>query len=404
MEKSASNNSAVPTMSVMEAECHHMYYSNFLGGKYEKGTFDDENRSFTLLCSKCRINAIGQPWLELPQLVQIPSNFKERCPGKLLIRVQDCRDIITSVVAHSCDVEDQVSMGEILVRQHVDRKIDEETAENMSVNSFCVKKLEVLADDRCPITLFGPCPQQPWMKSEDVNRLVELLKLAPKRFFQNTAGGRDGSKNVRQYAKNLSEYKEIHDLVEKCMSRYILWVQEKYPALKHYKLSVLKSSPEAKSQYELCNDRLHSDYPHSVNLRPPHERPMSLLVALDGFLFLYMRDRNNKRSMIVEQLVYPGQALAFTNYLPHAGGRNTSVKSTYRLFAYMVSDKADIPHNTVNHFNWKRGNNAFEDTLCEVNETVLEKDLDVQGNEVMMTRNRQNKAGRYTTRVDKYTK
>jgi hypothetical protein len=205
---------------------------------------------------------------------------------------------------------------------------------------------------------------------------------------------------VRQYARNLNECKEIDILVEKCMSRYIQYVQEEHPALKHYKLSVLKSVPNAKSQYELTNNRLHSDYPHGVNQRPPHERPMSMLVALDGFLFMYLRDRSNPRSMIIEQFVYPGQAVAFTNYLPHAGGRNNSMRTTYRLFAYMVSDKADIPFNMVNHFDWTCQDNASEDTLREVNETLLEHNLDVQGNEVMMAR-KKNKAGRYTTHADK---
>ena len=190
----------------------------------------------------------------------------------------------------------------------------------MSVNSFCVERTKVLPDNRSPISLFGPCPQQPWMKVEDVRRLRELLGSAPKGLFQTTAGGRDGNKVVRQYAKNLSEYKDIHCLVEKCMLPYIQYVQERHPAMKHYKLSVLRSTPSSKSQYELANNRLHSDYAHGVNERPPHERPMSLLVALDGFLFKYLSDRNHTRNMIVEQLVLPGQALAFTNYLPHAGG------------------------------------------------------------------------------------
>lgn len=148
------------------------------------------------------------------------------------------------------------------------------------------------------------------------------------------------------------------------MLGYIKLVQKDYPKLQHYKLSVLKSLDGAYTQYQGCNYRLHSDYHHHVNVRPPDQRPISVMVALDEFEFLYLKDRRDRRGDIITQKVHPKQMIAFTNYCLHAGGANDSGKVCYRLFAYMVSNRDDIPMGNVYYYKWRSINkNPMDDVL-----------------------------------------
>ena len=116
--------------------------------------------------------------------------------------------------------------------------------------------------------------------------------------------------------------------------------------------AIVRSDVGAGSQYEGCNRRLHSDYFDCVNKRPPLERPMSLLVALDEFEFMYLWNRQDSRKKIDTIIVRPGIGLAFTNYCLHAGGKNKSGKVCFRLFAYLVSDPVDYPNGEINYGDW----------------------------------------------------
>lgn len=136
------------------------------------------------------------------------------------------------------------------------------------------------------------------------------------------------------------------------MSGYIAYIQKLYPSLKYYKLAVLKSLDGACSQYEGCNYRLHLDYDDLVNTCPPEQRPMSIMVAMDEFEFLYLKNRMDCRKDVIKQRIYPNQMVAFTNYCLHAGGCNDSGKVCYRLFVCMVSNPDDIPQGKVRHYTW----------------------------------------------------
>ena len=234
-----------------------------------------------------------------------------------------------------------------------------------------VGDVDVVRDDRPPFMLFMDNPQSPYIDDSDKRELMRLLEQDSHSMFAGLVGGRIGGVTQRHYTSNLKSFPDVYNLVERCMSRYIAEVQTKYPKLKHYKLAVVRSAPNAKSQYEGNQNRLHSDYDCIVNLRPPHERPVSLMVALDEFNFMYLHSRAHARKQIITQSVKPGQAVAFTNYCLHAGGPNDTNEYRHRLFAYMVSHIVDLPDNRVYNFHWKRVNeDEGDDVLVETEHQV----------------------------------
>jgi flagellar basal body-associated protein FliL len=210
----------------------------------------------------------------------------------------------------------------------------------------------VQADNRIPLHLFGESPEVPWLQPQDIEELKRLFQLHDKTLFARLVGGSAGGKTIRQYTPELHKVSEVYQLVLKCITPYLMHVQDRYPALTHFKLSALKTSPNAVSQYSRCNWKLHSDYDESVNSRPPNERPVSLMVAIDQFEFMYLKNRTDSRRDIINLPVHRGQAIAFTNYCLHAGGANNTPNVCYRLFAYMVSNKADIPIANVYQYPW----------------------------------------------------
>jgi hypothetical protein len=236
----------------------------------------------------------------------------------------------------------------------------------------------VQADDRIPVRIFPESPQVPWMQPHDVSTLKGLLEKNHKTLFENLVGGSAGRKTLRQYTPNLSANMEVYNLVAKCILPYIKFVQREYPALRICKLSVLRSFPHAKSQYEQCFQKLHSDYDNTVNSRQPHERPVSLMVALDEFDFMHLNNRGDKRSEIITRTIKSGQAIAFTNYCLHAGGANNTNKMCYRMFAYMVINPKDIPNGNVYQYLWQgEGNNTDDDVIKIVaSDLPIRKELD----------------------------
>ncbi len=81
---------------------------------------------------------------------------------------------------------------------------------------------------------------------------------------------------------------------------------------------------------------------------------MSIIMALDEpFKFLYEDKENDNdddyvdENDICELTVNKGHAIAFTNELFHAVGDNSTEKTIYHLFAYVVSNEKDYPNNMV---------------------------------------------------------
>ena len=82
------------------------------------------------------------------------------------------------------------------------------------------------------------------------------------------------------------------------MAWYVSQIQRRYPGLTIVKYGAIKSAPNAKSQYDGHLQKLHSDYPSIVNGRPSDLRPMSFIVGLDEFDFMWLPHHNAKRDDI----------------------------------------------------------------------------------------------------------
>jgi hypothetical protein len=118
----------------------------------------------------------------------------------------------------------------------------------------------------------------------------------------------------------------------------------------HWKVGALRTRANAASQYEMSKDTFHTDYSDSVLDRPPKERPMSIIMALDSFSFLLKPTVPITSGREYDEItVEPGQAVAFTYEQLHAGGPHTGTEYIFRLFAYIVCHEADYPINSVAH-------------------------------------------------------
>ena len=157
---------------------------------------------------------------------------------------------------------------------------------------------------------------------------------------------------MREYAPNLSDYPRIHAQVEKAMTWYVKYIQKMYPTLIHIKYGAIRTKPNEKSQYSRHGNELHSDYLVDVTTRPAQQRPMSIIVALDTFNFIYLPTKMSSRKELIYTTVSPGQMIYFTNDCLHSGGENSTPNSLIRLFAYMVSQPSDIPINSVVKYVW----------------------------------------------------
>ena len=149
-----------------------------------------------------------------------------------------------------------------------------------------------------------------------------------------------------------------------CLSGYFKIVNDRYPKLIYNKVTVLKSYPQAISQYEGCGNKLHTDYDESVNHKEPNERPLSMIVAIDPFQFKFLPQKNGSKKTIVDRYVSPGEMILFTNNCYHAGGANNTENQCIRLFAYIVSDIKDFPDSSFRMKSWaKQGDDSDDDIL-----------------------------------------
>jgi len=81
-------------------------------------------------------------------------------------------------------------------------------------------------------------------------------------------------------------------------------------------------------------------------------RPLSFIIALDEFDFMYLPHRNAKRCDIITDTVRPGEMIVFTNSCLHAGGSNRHDKRSNRIFGYVCNNDSDIPVGKVFPHKW----------------------------------------------------
>jgi hypothetical protein len=123
---------------------------------------------------------------------------------------------------------------------------------------------------------------------------------------------------------------------------YITYVQQIYPKLKHVKGGAILSAPNAPAQIDGHYGKHHSDYTADVLERPPDERLMSIIVAVDPFGLQYLPSQEMKRKNIKRLNVNQGEMVMFINMCLHSGDTNKSDNYRLRFFGYMVSHEEDF--------------------------------------------------------------
>ena len=237
-----------------------------------------------------------------------------------------------------------------------------------------------LPDTRTPFMIMDQ-PQNSFLTSKNTMHLIKLLSRNTS-LWEPLIGGNEVVNGkvmyTRWHAPELAEnHPCIHLFVVEYMKDYIARVQDKYPALVHVRYGALKSASKAKSQYAGNMGTLHSDYLDEVQHRPPNERPVSVIVALDPFKFIYLPTREGKKSDLVELTIDSGKMIAFTSDCLHAGGENNLEKNVLQLFAYMVSNPDDFPKDQVRPTYW-----TSERSDATISFDLPEENLDIGRNEM----------------------
>ncbi len=112
-----------------------------------------------------------------------------------------------------------------------------------------------------------------------MTRLRNLLHYSNTKVWDKLTGGGDSC----FYAKNLEKHPVIYDYVMTELQDYITYVQQIHLKLKHVKGGVILSAPNAPAQINGHYGKLHFDNTANVLERPPDERPISIIVAVDPF-------------------------------------------------------------------------------------------------------------------------
>jgi hypothetical protein len=112
-----------------------------------------------------------------------------------------------------------------------------------------------------------------------VTRLRNLLHYSNTKMWDKLTGGGDS----RFFAKYLEKHPVIYDYVMTELRDYITYLQQTYPKLKHVKGGAILSAPNTPAQIDGHYGKLHFDYTANVLERPPGERPISLIPAVDPF-------------------------------------------------------------------------------------------------------------------------
>ena len=121
------------------------------------------------------------------------------------------------------------------------------------------------------------------------------------------------------YYPELEKNIDLYTYIKNTVQWYLSEIKVKYPALNIIKLGLIRSAPHARSQYDGFSHRLHSDYPPNVNVLDLPLRPLSFIIALDGFDFMWLPHRMAKRCDIVTETVKQGQMILFSNNCLLAG-------------------------------------------------------------------------------------
>ncbi len=178
---------------------------------------------------------------------------------------------------------------------------------------------------------------------KDVTRLRNLLHISNTKMWDKLTGGGDSC----FFAKDLKKHPLMYNYVMIELRDYITYVQQIYSKLNHVKGGAILSSLNTLAQIDGHYGKLPSNYTANVLERPPDERPILIIVAVDPFGLQYLPSQEMKRKDMKRLNVNQGEMVMFTNTCLHSGDTNESDHSRLRLFGYMVSHEEDFPKNEV---------------------------------------------------------
>jgi hypothetical protein len=202
--------------------------------------------------------------------------------------------------------------------------------------------------DRRPPLMTITAPPSWGITDTVIKQMITALESCPETWWEPLP--KQGKK--REWLKRIGEASTPAELdlkrqIEGVMMPYFDFIKAINPEMTAWKVGALCTKSGAPSQYDLQASTLHRDYSEAVLNHPPRERPMSIIVALDGFSFFVKPPLPSDGDDYVDTMVERGQAVLFTNEQLHAGGPNRETRTVYRLFAYVVSDEADFPNAEV---------------------------------------------------------
>lgn len=288
-------------------------------GKYYRHSYTKGKKS-RYLCSRYLNDGAWTAW---------GSKSNKRCCGVLIVKKRGDgeEDLVYFEKDHEC------------------------TDENEGEENVPTKVIVHVPDDRPPLTITNRCMPYYGLSDEKIKSLSKRLEDA--NGWEPLTGN---TNRDRWYFPTLSDNKDLYGEIEQAMAWYVSQIQRRYPGLTIIKYGAIKSAPNAKSQYDGHLEKLHSDYPSIVNGRPSDLRPMSFIVGLDEFDFMWLPHHNAKRDDICTVTVTPGQMIAFTNNCLHAGGANRHSRPVIRIFGYACAFQEDIPLGRVYRYKWSSTN------------------------------------------------
>jgi len=102
------------------------------------------------------------------------------------------------------------------------------------------------------------------------------------------------------------------------------------------------------SQYSLHQDKLHLDYMQDYTELPTNcHRPMSFIIGMDDFNFMYLPHSSLKWQEMQTMNVAAGHMIQFSNMCLHSGGPNNSDRTSIWVFGYITSNPYHCPVNQV---------------------------------------------------------
>ena len=291
-------------------------YTRFEGGFYRKSSCTDDTTGY--LCNRY-LNNEGE-W--------IPTHSKQhrRCPGHLVV--------VKGGGENGLDLVYFKSQHECYTNAIVQRSLGSRIATGMPDTRPLLTKV-------IPNVPF--CGLSNNIIDSLKNKLSEATGWAP--LVGNT-------NNDRWYYPELEKNSDLYKYIKNEVKWYLSEIKIKCPALNISSLGLIRSAPLARSQYDGFSQRLHSDYPSNVNALDLPLRPLSFIIALDEFDFMWLPHHNAKRCDIVTETVLPGQMILFSNNCLHAGGSNKHNNICTRIFGYICANQNDITVGKVFPYKW----------------------------------------------------